>query len=266
MWIDSHCHLNHEGSDKVGSIAERIENANNNGVEGMLTVCCNITKERDELKAIAAAHKNIWYSIGTHPHDAADTKELKITQKELSEMVLTDDKIIAIGETGLDYYYDNSPREEQRESFRKHIRSSLETELPLIIHTRDAEDDTVQILKEEGGNEIKAVLHCFTGTRDLAEQALDMGFYISFSGIVTFKNSTDLQEVAKMVPNNRFLVETDAPFLAPVPYRGKTNQPAHVIETGKFISQLKAISEEDCAKHSKDNFFNLFNGARKTWV
>ncbi len=204
--------------------------------------------------------------MGTHPHDAAEANDALITQEELSDMVYKDSKIIAIGETGLDYYYDNSPREEQKESFRKHIRSSLETGLPLIIHTRDAEEDTVRILQEEGGDKINAVLHCFTGTRDLADKALDMGMYISFSGIVTFKKSTDLQEVAKMVPNDRFLVETDAPFLAPVPYRGKTNQPAHVIETGKFVANLKSISEEDCARYSKENFFRLFGRARDTWV
>ncbi|MGB1076901.1 MAG: TatD family hydrolase [Bdellovibrionales bacterium] len=266
MWIDSHCHLNHDGSEKVGSVDEIVQNAKDNSVDGMLTVCCNISQEKEELRNIASRHSNVWYSVGTHPHDADDEQEKNITQKELSSLALSDPKIIAIGETGLDYYYDNAPREEQKESFRKHIRSSLETNTPLIIHTRDAEDDTVQILKEEGGDKINAVLHCFTGSRQLAEQALELGMYISFSGIVTFKKSTDLQETAKIVPNNRFLVETDAPFLAPVPHRGKPNQPAWVTETGAFLANLKGISTQECADFSKENFFNLFSKARQTWI
>lgn len=266
MWIDSHCHLNYKGIEKLGSVAELVQNARDKSVGGMLTVCCNISKEKDELKAIAHAHDNVWYSIGTHPHDGDDQSDQAVSQEEIIELVTADPKCIAIGETGLDYYYDNAPREAQKESFRKHIRASLQTGIPLIIHTRDAEKDTIQILKEEGQGKLRAVLHCFTGSRQLAEQALDLGLYISFSGIVTFKKSTDLQETAKIVPNDRFLVETDAPFLAPVPYRGKTNQPAHVIETGKFVAELKSISEKDCAAYSKKNFFELFSKARETWV
>ncbi len=264
MWIDSHCHLNHEGSQKNGSVDELVDKARDNSVDGLLTVCCNITREKDALKSIAHRYENVWYSVGTHPHDADDPDEVLLSQSDISTLARSDDKIIAIGETGLDYYYDNAPREAQKESFRKHIRASLETNIPLIIHTRDAEDDTMSILKEEGGDKIRAVLHCFTGSRALAEQALSLGFYISFSGIVTFKNSTDLQETAKIVPHDRFLVETDAPFLAPVPYRGQTNQPAYVVETGKYLAQLKDISEEECAKYSTQNFFDLFSRAKKT--
>lgn len=266
MWIDSHCHLNHERAQGLGSVDNIVENAKDNSVDGMLTVCCNIEQEKDELRAIAARHENVWYSIGTHPHDAAEIYDSEMSQEELVNLVQTDEKIVAIGETGLDYFYDNAPREKQKASFRKHIRASIETGLPLIIHTRDAEQDTVDILKEEGANgKINAVLHCFTGTQWLADKALDMGLYISFSGIVTFKNSKDLQETAKTIPLDRFLVETDAPFLAPVPHRGKTNTPAFVGHTGTFVAELKGLTPQLCAQTSKDNFFNLFTKAKQTW-
>lgn len=267
MWIDSHCHLNHTKITDAGTPSELIKRANDAGVEGMLTICCRIREELDELLEIANKHDNVWCSIGTHPHDAGDLNEMTVKATEMIELINKYDKIIGVGEAGLDYYYDNSPREDQEHSFRKQIQVAKETGLPLIIHTRDAEEDTINILRDEGAcdGKTKVLMHCFSSNKTLAQQSIDEGFYMSFSGMVTFKKNTELQEIAASVPLDRLLIETDAPYLAPMPHRGKTNEPALVIHTGQFIADLHNITEQELAKHSKDNFFTLFDKALKTY-
>ncbi|MAQ71427.1 MAG: LuxR family transcriptional regulator [Alphaproteobacteria bacterium] len=266
MLIDSHCHLNHIKIKDAGSPSELIKDAKSHGIAGLLTICCQINEEFDEIHSIAKEHENVWCSVGTHPHDAGLKTEMAISQSQIEDYVTDNPKVIGIGETGLDYYYDNSPREAQKESFRKHIRACLATDTPVIIHTRDAEEETIEILQEEGQGKLRGVLHCFSGSSWLAEKGLKLGLYISFSGIVTFKKATELQEIAKATPLERILVETDAPYLAPVPFRGKTNVPAYVRHTSKFLSELKSVSEETVSTHSTENFFKLFNKAKDTWI
>jgi len=262
MWIDSHCHLNHpkfEGADPQALAREALAA----GVSGMVSICCRISDEFPRLLKMAQSIPNVWCTVGTHPHEAGDAAERAITQMELVRLANSDPKVIGIGECGLDYYYDHAPRDVQAAVFRTHIRAAMETGLPLIIHTREAEEDTIRILREEGAGDgkLKAVLHCFTSSRALAEAGLDMGLYISFSGIVTFKNSVDLLEIAKSVPDDRILVETDAPFLAPMPYRGKMNQPAYVAHTGEFLACSRNVSRETFAEQTTRNFFTLFDKA-----
>lgn len=266
MWIDSHCHLNHErtGGEAPAAIVAR---ANSAGVEGMLSICCEIDKELPSLLALVRPMQNVWCSIGTHPHDAGVEAEKAITLTQLIDTANSDEKIIGIGESGLDYYYDNSPRADQEDSFRKHIRACLATGLPLIVHARDADDDIIRVIRDENaGKKLTGVMHCFSSGAKLAEDALEEGLYISFSGIVTFKKSTDLQAIAKNVPLDRMLVETDAPFLAPEPYRGRTNEPAFVTHTGRFLATLLDVEETEFAQRTKDNFFSLFTKAKKTWT
>ncbi|MGF1607698.1 MAG: TatD family hydrolase [Rhodothalassiaceae bacterium] len=256
-WIDSHCHLNYEG------LAEQREavlaRARARGVRGFLTVNTTLS-QYDEIAAIAAANDDVWCSVGVHPHSAAG--EIDVTEDALVERARRPNTI-AIGETGLDYYYDNSPRPEQAQSFRKHIRAARRAGVPVIVHTRDAEADTHAIMAEalEEGP-YKAVIHCFSGTPGFARQMLDLGFSISFSGIVTFKKATDVQEAAKLVPADRLLVETDAPFLAPVPNRGKRCEPAFVVDTAEFVARLRGEAPERLADQTSDNFFALFDRAR----
>ncbi len=262
MWIDSHCHLNHPKIAPLGSPAEIVKAANEADVEGMLSVCCRIVDEFPELLTITKQLENVWCTVGTHPHDAGLEAEKAITQEELVKLALSDPKIVGIGESGLDYYYDNSTQKDQQESFRKHIRACIEAGMPLIVHSRDAEEDTMRIIREEGaGSALKGVMHCFSSKRILAEQALDFGFYISFSGIITFKQADELRDIARDVPLDKVLVETDAPYLAPEPHRGKTNQPAYVTRTGSVLADLHSIDEEKIASHSKQNFFTLFDRA-----
>lgn len=242
MYIDSHCHLNHAKIQSSGSPEEIIADAAANGVEGMLTICCRISEDFPEILKIARNNKNVWCTIGTHPHDAGLEAEKAISQEKLVELANSDPNIIGIGESGLDYYYDNSPRPDQQESFRRHIRACLETGLPLVVHARDADEDIARIIREENNGRLTGVMHCFSSGRRLAEEALDFGFYISFSGIVTFKKATELQDIARIVPLDRILIETDAPYLAPEPHRGKTNVPAYVAHTCAFLAQLKDIS------------------------
>lgn len=261
MWIDSHCHLNHTNTEKTAD--DLVNEAKEAGVDGILTICCRISEEMDELRSITAAHDNVWCSVGTHPHDASKDAEKAISADEIVKIAQSDDKIIGIGESGLDYYYNYATPEDQQSSFRKHIQACIAADLPLIVHARDADDDIIRIIREEGqGTNLTGVMHCFSSSRQLAEDALDFGFYISFSGIVTFKKSTELQDIAKDVPLDRILVETDAPFLAPTPYRGKTNEPAYVVHTGSFLAELLNLDQETIANHSKQNFFTLFDKAK----
>ena len=262
MWIDSHCHLNHErfnGADPL----EIADEALGRGIDGLTTICCRISDEFPQILKIARARNNVWCSIGTHPNDAGKPEEQAITEEKLIELATSDPNIIGIGETGLDFYYDYSPPNAQEESFRKHIRACIATDLPLIVHARDADEDIARILKEEGGNgRLRGVMHCFSSGPDLVKAALDLGFYISFSGIVTFKNARELQEIAKTVPLDRILIETDAPFLAPVPHRGKTNHPAYVRHTGEFLATLLDQNTENFAARTSQNFHQLFTRAK----
>ncbi len=261
MWIDSHCHLNHAKLKQIGTPDDVVKNAHAEGIDGMLTICCRISDEFPEVLATAKQFQNVWCTIGTHPHDASKPGEIAVTQNELVKLAQSDPKIIGIGESGLDYFYNNSSHEDQHTSFRKHIRACVETDLPIVVHARDADEDIIRLIREEGAGKLRGVMHCFSSGRKMAEEALELGFYISFSGILTFKQADELREIAKTVPLDRMLVETDAPYLAPTPHRGKTNQPAFVVETGKKLADVHGISNEDMAQKTKDNFLKLFNKA-----
>ncbi len=257
MLVDSHCHLNYKGliEDQDAVIAR----ARAAGVGTML----NISTRASEWNAVIATAErdpDIWATIGIHPHEADAHPDID-TERLLS--AAAHPKVIGIGETGLDYYYDHSDRERQKSSFRSHIAASRKTGLPLIVHTRDAEEDTAAILAEEmGKGAFTGIIHCFTASADFAEKALALGFHISLSGIVTFKNAKDLQETAKLIPDDKLLVETDAPFLAPVPHRGKTCEPAFVADTAAFVAGLRGVSHDEIALTTSDNFFRLFLKAR----
>lgn len=266
MWIDSHCHLTHSHIEDLGTPDSLVSEAKGQQVDGMVTISCQIKGDFPAQLEVAQAHENVWCSVGTHPHDSGLESEMAITQAELVALANSDKaNIVGIGESGLDYFYDNSPREAQEVSFRKHIRACIETGVPLIVHTRDADEDTIRILREEGAGQdgrLKGLIHCFSSGAWLAEQALDIGFYLSFSGIVTFKKAIEIQDVAKNAPADRILVETDAPFLAPVPYRGKLNHPAYVSHTGAFVANLRGADVATFAQQTSQNFFALFDRAK----
>lgn len=251
--IDSHCHLNYEGlADRQGEV---LANARARGVGGFLNISTR-QKEWSDVISVAEREPDVWATVGIHPHEADNHPDLG--SAALIEAA-NHPRVIAIGECGLDYFYDKSDRSAQRERFAAHIEAARKTSLPLVVHTRDAEDDTAAMLSEavaEGG--VTGVLHCFTGSRALAEKALELGFYISLSGIVTFKNAQDLQETAKILPRDRFLVETDSPFLAPVPNRGKTCEPAFVADTALFVADLRGESIDELAQATTANFYRLF--------
>ena len=257
MIIDSHCHLDFkEFKHDFNSI---LTNAKNNNILGMQTICTKIS-EFPKILNISEQYPNIWCSIGTHPHHADD--EIHISKKTIIE-ICKNKNVIGIGETGLDYYYENSKKDSQIQSFYKHIEVSRETNLPLIIHARDADNDIIDILIEEYKKQkFTGVIHCFTASQELAAAALSIGFYISFSGIITFKNAEKIRKSCEIIPINKILVETDAPFLAPMPYRGKRNEPAYITEIIKKVAEIKNISLEDTTKFTTNNFFNLFNKAK----
>lgn len=262
MYIDSHCHLNHDRLLSLGGPAQIVATASHADVEGMLTICCRISDEFPEVLAVARAHKNVWCTIGTHPHEASDPAEKALSQADILRLAAADPKIIGIGESGLDYFYRHSTVEDQQESFRKHIRVCIEADLPLVVHARDADDDIMRIIREEGaGTGLKGVMHCFSSGRAMGENALDFGFYISFSGIVTFPKAPELRAFAKDVPLERMLIETDAPYLAPAPFRGKINEPALVVHTAALLAELKGIEPADMGAYTRDNFFKLFDKA-----
>jgi TatD DNase family protein len=253
MFVDSHCHLNYKGL--VEDQAAVLERARGAGVDTMLNIS---TRERewDEIVATAEREPDVWASIGIHPHEADAHPDID-TAKLVARAAHP--RVIGIGETGLDYFYDHSDRERQRASFRSHIAASRETGLPLIVHTRDAEDDTAAILTEEmGKGTFPGVIHCFTASDAFARIALDLGLYISISGIVTFKNAKDLQATAMTIPEDRLLIETDAPFLSPVPHRGRTGEPAFVADTARLLSGLRGVSVEALGSTTSANFHRLF--------
>lgn len=256
MFVDSHCHLNYKGlvEDQQAVLAR----ARTAGVDAMLNISTRAS-EWDEVIATAEREPDVWASVGVHPHEA----DLHPDVHTEALVARTDHPcVVGIGESGLDYYYDKSDRERQRASFRAHIAAARETGLPLIIHTRDAEEDTAAILADEmGKGKFAAVLHCFTGTLDLAEKGMELGLYISISGIVTFRNAKDLQAVAQAIPQARLLIETDAPFLAPVPHRGKTCEPAYVADTARFLSELRGEPLDQFAAATSANFRTLFSKA-----
>lgn len=258
MLVDSHCHLDFPEltADRAGVLARAEEK----GVTTLLTICTRI-KKFDQISEIARENENIFATVGTHPHNAAD-------ENDVSENVIIKlserDEVVGIGETGLDFYYDNSPRKIQEAVFRSHISAAKKTGLPLVIHTRSADKDMVRILDDElktGG--FTGVLHCFSSGPELAEWVLEKGFYLSFSGILTFNKAEELREIASHAPLNRVLVETDAPFLAPVPNRGRTNEPSYVVHTAKKLADIYGISLADIAAVTTENFFRLFPKARR---
>ena len=254
MLVDHHCHLDFPqlAADRAGVLAR----ARAAGVGVMVTISTRV-KRLPEILAIAEAHAEVFCSVGTHPHNAHE--ELDVGTDDLVRLS-AHPRVVAIGEAGLDYYYKKSPPEAQAEGFRRHIRAARATGLPLEIHTRDADEDTARILKEEhaAGGPFPAILHCFTGGPELARRAVALGLYVSFSGVASFKKSEALRAVAAQVPLDRLLVETDAPFLAPEPHRGKTNEPALVVHTAAAIAKARGLSPEALAAATTANFFRLF--------
>jgi TatD DNase family protein len=267
MWVDSHCHLNFPNFAQMdGGVDGVVERARLNKISHMVTISTHTTRLQECLD-IAERFAHIFCSVGVHPHNVAEEGESAITTEDLVRLS-QHPKIIAIGESGIDYHYDYAPKEVQHEKFRAHIRAAAQTGLPIVIHAREADDDIIAILKEERAaladpSSLKGVMHCFSSTKALADFALSIGFYISFSGVLTFKNATDIQDIAKSVPHDRLLVETDAPYLAPIPYRGKTNEPAYVSHTGRFLANLHGVDEAEMARITTDNFFTLFSKAKR---
>lgn len=252
MLVDSHCHL--DFPELAGNLPAILETMRENDVGAAL--CVSVTLEDfPKVLALAEQHDNLYASVGVHP-DYPDLREPTVA--ELVELA-RHPKIVAIGETGLDYYRLTGDLEWQRERFRVHIRAARQSRKPLIIHTRSASADTLRLMREEGANEVGGVMHCFTESWEVAQGALDMGFHISFSGIVTFKNAKDLKDVASRVPLERLLVETDSPYLAPVPYRGKTNQPGWVKHVAEEVARLQNRTFAEVAMATTQNFFKLFN-------
>jgi TatD DNase family protein len=257
MLVDSHCHLDFENFDE--DRADTLNRAFDAGVGMMVTICTRHSRF-DHIRDLARSHDRLYCSVGIHPHQVAE-EETATLEWLLSSAA--DPKVVGIGETGLDYYYDTSPRDEQITSFRTHIAAARETGLPLIVHTRDADDDMASILRDEAEKgAFPGVLHCFSSSRPLAEVALELGFYISCSGIVTFKNAEDLRGIIRDVPLDRLIVETDSPFLAPIPNRGKRNEPSFVVHTAEKVAELKGLAAEEFAQTSTDNFFRLFSKAK----
>lgn len=254
MLADSHCHLNYKGlAEDQQAVLER---ARARGVTAMLNIS---TRERewDDVLATAEREPDVWASVGIHPHEA--DQHPHIDTAKLVERA-AHPRVVGIGESGLDYFYDHSDRLRQQASFRSHIAAAREARVPLIVHTRDAEDDTIALLREEmEQGAYTGVIHCFTASGAFADKALDLGFYVSISGIVTFKNARDLQATAARLPRERLLIETDAPFLAPVPHRGKTGEPGFVADTAAFLANLRGESVEDLQAYTARNFHDLFD-------
>ena len=256
MLVDSHCHLEYKGlvEDQAGVLLRAREA----GVGQFLNISTR-RSEWDQVVATATREPDVWASVGIHPHEADQHADLG---RDVLLGATENPRVIAIGETGLDYYYDHSDRETQRELFRMHIGVSRETGLPLIIHTRDAEDDTLEILEDElGKGAFPALIHCFTASQAFGNRVLELGLTISLSGIVTFKNAKELQEIAREIPQDRLLVETDSPFLAPVPHRGKPCEPAFVANTAQFVAGLRGDDVSELADHTTENFRKLFSKA-----
>jgi TatD DNase family protein len=254
MIIDSHCHLEYEPMSLT--LKETVSRANKEGVKFLLTISTTDNSLKKILK-ITSDFKCVYGTYGIHPHEAKNHQNIK--SAEILKKINLSKKIIGIGETGLDFYYNHSEKKDQMKSFEEHINAAQSSNLPLIVHTRSAEAETLDLLKKKKKeNDFKILIHCFTGSRDFAFRLLDLNAYISASGVVTFKKSEDLASTFKDIPNNRILVETDSPYLAPVPLRGKTNEPSYIIHTVKFLSKIKKINFENFSEITTNNFFNLF--------
>jgi TatD DNase family protein len=256
MLVDSHCHLDFPAFS--GRLPDVLARARKRGVGRVMTISTHVARF-DTYRAIGEAHEDVFFSVGTHPHHAAEEPDIAA-----AEIVTLSrhPRCVAIGEAGLDYHYDRSPRDVQERVFRTHIAAAREARLPLVIHARDADDDMIAILTEEAGRgRFDAVLHCFSSGARLAEVGVELGFYVSFSGIVTFKRSDELRRIAIAVPPERLLVETDAPYLAPEPYRGKQNEPAYVAETATFLAGVVGLGADEFARLTTANFYRLFGKA-----
>jgi TatD DNase family protein len=252
MYIDSHCHINFpELNQKIDQV---LDNMKDNDISHAL--CVSVTLDKiNEILSLTKKYSNVYASVGVHP-DYEDIQEPDI---ETLFNYSKNEKVVAIGETGLDYFRLTGDLSWQRERFRTHIRAAIKSSLPLIIHTRNAQEDTISIMKEESAKSTTGVMHCFTESYEMAKKAIDLGFYISFSGIITFKNAESLRDTVKKIPIENILIETDSPYLAPVPNRGKLNEPANVIYVAEKIAELKGISIEEVAEITTNNFFTLFN-------
>lgn len=256
MLVDSHCHL--DFPDFQSRLSDVLSAAEAAGVGRMVTISTHVARY-ETYRALAEAHENVYFTIGTHPHNAADEPDVQAQQLvDLS----AHPRCIGIGEAGLDYHYDKSPRDVQRHVFRTHIAAARETGLPLVIHARNADEDMIEILTEEmGRGRFGAVLHCFSSGEILAQVGVELGLYVSFSGILTFRNSDEIRRIAASVPRDRLLVETDAPYLAPVPFRGKTNEPAYVAPTAHVLAETIGVTDGEIATITTDNFYTLFSKA-----
>jgi TatD DNase family protein len=258
MLVDSHCHLDFK--DFEGELDDVVARAGAAGVGTMVSISTHLSKF-EGVKAVAERFDNVWCSVGVHPHQAGE--EGLDSPDRLVELA-QHPRVVGIGESGLDYYYDNSPRDRQQISFRAHIAAARETGLPLIVHARDADEDAADIMRDEmEKGAYTAVMHCFSSGRGLAEAALEMGMYISFSGILTFKNAQELRDIARDVPEDRILVETDSPFLAPIPNRGKRNEPAFVAHTAEVLAEVRGMDRNALEAATTDNFFRLFSRAQR---
>ena len=258
MLVDSHCHL--DFADFDADRAALLTRARETGVKTMVTISTRI-KKFPQIVAIAESDPDIWCSVGTHPHNAQEEPD---TQVDDLVTLSHHPKCVAIGEAGLDYHYDKSPRDVADRVFRTHIAAARKTGLPLVIHARDADADMIAVLRDEmGKGAFPAVLHCFSSGAELARVGVELGLMVSFSGILTFKNSEDIRTIARGVPLDRLLVETDAPYLAPPPYRGKRNEPAYVAETAKVLAEVKGVSADEMARVTTDNFFRVFTKAKR---
>ncbi len=254
MLADSHCHLDRIDLEPFGGeFSQAIKAANQKGVDHFLCVAINNENQKQVLE-IAESHPNIHASVGVHP---LYTKGESASVDSLANLA-KHPKVVAIGETGLDYYYDEDSKAKQLSLFRTHVQAAVEVNLPLIIHTRDARKDTLEVFRNESAEKVGGVLHCFTESLEMAESAMEMGFYVSFSGIVTFNNADELREVAKRIPLDRILVETDSPYLTPKPYRGKPNSPMYVSEVAKLIAELRQMDYQEFCQQTTENYFKLF--------
>ncbi len=258
MLVDSHCHLDFpDFQEDFDEVLARAEEA---GVTTMMTICTYVSKF-DQVHDIAKAHDNIFCTVGIHPHNAESEPE--VTVEQLVEMA-SNPKVIGFGETGLDYFYEHSPREVQQRQFRTHIEAARQLDLPVIIHTRDAEEDTLAIIEDEFAKApFKGLIHCFSASDSFAQRVVELGLYISISGIVTFKKAEELRDAIRHVPLERLLVETDAPYLSPIPKRGKRNEPAYTAFTAAKVAEVKGVEEKEFAKVSTENFFRLFSKAKR---
>ncbi|WP_343562543.1 TatD family hydrolase [Kiloniella sp. b19] len=256
MLVDSHCHLDYFLRD--GDLNDALQRAREAEVGCMVTIGTRISTF-DTVLSIAENHSDIFCTVGVHPNEAGDEG---LSSPDVLIERSQHPRVVGLGESGLDYHYDHAPREKQAVSFRAHIEAARETGLPLVVHTRDADEDTVAIMREEyEKGEYPAVIHCFTAGRDLAMASLEMGFYISLSGVLTFKSGQPIRDIVRDVPMDRLLVETDSPYLAPIPFRGKRNEPSYVQHTARVLAEVKSVSEEEISRQTTENFFRLFSKA-----